>query len=50
MSFDPGYFTCKVSVAYLFLLGVSGSDWWFGTSVEDNSGVTKESGQLARQT
>lgn len=46
--FQSRLFTCEVlSVCFLFWVG--GSDWWFGTSVEDNSGVTKESRQLARQ-
>lgn len=39
-------FTCKVSVAYLFLLGVGGSDWWFGTSVEDTVELPRSQGSL----
>lgn len=38
--------TCKVSVAYLFLLGVGGSDWWFGTSVEDTVELPRSQGSL----
>lgn len=39
-------FTCKVSVAYLFLLGVGGSGWWSGTSVEDTVKLPRSQGSL----
>lgn len=44
--FGTRLFTCKVSVAYLFLLGVGGSDWWFGTSVEDTVELPRRQGSL----
>lgn len=44
--FETRLFTCKVSVAYLFLLGVGGSDWWFGTSVEDTVELPRSQGSL----
>lgn len=44
--FGTRLFTCKVSVAYLFLLGVGGSDWWFGTSVEDTVELPRSQGSL----
>lgn len=44
MSFGTRLFTCKDSVAYLFLVG--GSDWWFGTSVEDTVELSRCQGGL----
>lgn len=40
------HFTCKVSVAYVSLLGVGGFDWWFGTSVEDTVELSESQGSL----
>lgn len=44
--FGNRLFSCKVSVAYLFRIGVGGSDRWFGTSVEDTVKLPRSQGSL----
>lgn len=44
--FGSRHFTCDVSVAYVFLLGVGGCNWWFGTSVEDTVELSGCQGSL----